>query len=90
MLFEQLMLLILFGVVVFMVIIPIYKFIMSFVVKAKPNPLKEAKKRIAVAKAEHEAAILNKETEKLYDSLYKETLQDSEEFEDSQLKQKKV
>lgn len=54
-------------------------------VPSKKDPVVEAKERLEVARAEAEAARLNKETEKVYSHLYEEVLQDEEEGERKKL-----
>lgn len=80
MLFEDIILLLMSGAAVFFIGIPIYKFI-RVVAPPKRNPLEEAKERLERARLEAEAAKLNKETEKLYNNLYEETLQEDNETE---------
>jgi hypothetical protein len=44
----------------------------------KRDPLADAQERLRVAKVDAEAARLNRETERIYESLYEETLADEE------------
>lgn len=74
MLFETVLLLILIGFSIFFVGIPLVKLIKVFVPQ-KRNPLKEAQERLELAKIEAEAAKLNKETEKIFEHLYEDTLE---------------
>jgi len=70
-------LLILFGsgISFLFVVRPIYKFIVAVIPREKDS-LKEAKERLEIARKEIEAAKLNKQTEELYEKMYKETLED--------------
>lgn len=85
--FEDLLLLGLLGVVIFLIAIPTFKFIKAVLPK-KTNPLVEAKQRLEQAKLEKEAALLNKETEKLYEELYEEALQEDDQEKFQQEKSK--
>jgi hypothetical protein len=78
--FEALLTLLALGIGVFLIGIPFYKLVKS-VIPPKRNPLEEAKERLEQARLEAEAVRLNKETEKLYSELYKETLEDDTESE---------
>lgn len=80
MLFEDIILLLLFGVGIFLIGIPTYKLVAAIVPK-KRNPLKEAKERLELVRVEIEAAKLNKEAEKLAENLYSETLDDDDKKE---------
>jgi hypothetical protein len=75
MLFEQLLILSALGIGVFFILIPLVKLIKSITPK-KRNPLAEAKERLEQARVEVQAARLNKETEQVYDELYKDVLED--------------
>jgi hypothetical protein len=77
MLFEDILMLIALGSSVFFIGIPIWKLIKT-IVPQKRDPVAEAKQRLAVAKADAEAAKLNKEAEKVYEELYQDVLQDDE------------
>jgi hypothetical protein len=77
MLFEDILMLLALGGSVFFIGIPIWKLIRT-IVPPKRDPVAEAKQRLAVAKADAEAAKLNKETEKVYEELYQDVLQDDE------------
>ena len=57
--------------------IPFYKFIRA-AIPQKRDPVKEAKERLEIAKADAEAARLNKEAEKVYEELYQDALEDDE------------
>lgn len=61
----------------FLIVLPLCKFYRALA-PVKRDALKEAKMRLDVAKAEAEAAVLNKETEKLYEEIYSEVLEDSD------------
>lgn len=76
--FEDLMLLVLLWTGVFLIGVPVYKFVKAVVPK-KRNSLVEAKERLEQARIDAEAARLNKEAEKLYEEMYEETLQDDEQ-----------
>jgi hypothetical protein len=78
MLFEDIILLLMSGAAVFFIGIPIFKFI-RVIAPPKRNPLEEAKERLELARLEAEAARLNKETEKVIETMYEETLQDEED-----------
>lgn len=82
--FEGILILLMLASAVFFVGIPVIKLI-KLMVPSKKNPVVEAKERLEVARAEAEAARLNKETEKVYSHLYEETLQDEEEGERKKL-----
>lgn len=75
MLFEDLLLLFAMGSGIFFVGIPVWKFI-RLAMPERRDPVAEAKLRLEVAKADAEAARLNKETEKVYENLYSEVLED--------------
>lgn len=81
MLLEDLIFLILLGTSAYFIGIPLLKAggqILRNRFPKKVNPLEEAKARLEQAHLEAEAARINKETEKLYDELYAETLEDEE------------
>ncbi len=86
MLIEDIMLLTLLGVAVFLIGIPIFRLVKAVLPKKERNPLVEAKSRFEHARLEVEAAKLNKETEKMYEDLYQEALEDQE---DEQHKEKR-
>ncbi len=87
MLFEDIILLILLGSGVFLIGIPFYKLVRTFIPQ-KRNPLAEAKERLEQARLEVEAARLDKEREKLYNKMYDEALQEQEETENQQQEKK--
>jgi hypothetical protein len=78
MLFEQILILILFISAIYFIGIPVYK-IAKQLAPVKKDPLAEAKVRLEVAKQEIEAAKLNKEAEQIYSKLYEEVLVDDQE-----------
>jgi hypothetical protein len=85
--FEDLLLLLMLASGVFFIGIPGYKLISKLIPK-KTNPLEEAKQRLEHAKLEAQAARLNKETEKVYSSLYEETIEDADEQEQKEYRRK--
>lgn len=76
MLFEDILLLLGLGAGVFFIGIPLYK-IVRIILPQKRDPVKEAKQRVEVARADAEAAKLNKEAEKIYEELYSDVLDDN-------------
>lgn len=76
--FEALMTFIALGIGVFLIGVPSYKLVRTLF-PPKRNPLEEAKERLERARLEAEAALLNKQTEKLYNNLYKDVLEDDVE-----------
>jgi len=77
MLFEDMLLLLGLGVSVFLIGIPFYKLVRT-IIPEKRDPVKEAKIRLETARADAEAAKLNKEAEKVYEGLYNEALEDED------------
>jgi hypothetical protein len=77
MLFEDLVMLLALFSGVFLIGIPVWKFVRA-IVPEKRNPVAEARVRLEVAKADAEAAKLNKETEKVYEEIYGDVLGDDE------------
>lgn len=73
--FEHLLVVLVIVVGVYFIGIPAWKLYRTLV-PPKKDPLKEAKIRLEIARSEAEAAKLNQETEKLYDNLYKDVLED--------------
>jgi hypothetical protein len=63
------------GLGILFVAIPGFK-LYKTVFPSKPNPVKDAQEKLEQAKAEAEAAKLNKKTEELYKTLYEEILKD--------------
>jgi hypothetical protein len=61
------------GAVLLLFGVPILRFLKGAPWRRK-DPLAEAQERLRVAKMEAEAARLNREAEKIYESLYEETL----------------
>lgn len=78
MLFEDILLLLGLGTSVFLIGIPFYKLVKLLVPK-KRNRVAEAQERLAAAKAEAEAAQLEKQAEKIYEDLYQEALEDDDD-----------
>jgi hypothetical protein len=58
--------------------IPTFKFLKAITPKKKKSNLVEAKERLEQARLDAEAAKLNKETDRLYDQMYQEALQEDE------------
>ena len=81
------MLLALLASGIFLIGIPVYKLV-RVVVPSKRNNLTEAKERLEQARLDAEAARLNKETEKLYNKMYEEALQDEDSQKDEQQQEK--
>ena len=75
MLFESVLMLIAFGIAVFLIGIPLIKLV-KVLVPQKKDPLRDAKVRLEIAHKETEAARLNKETEKLYQEMYDDIITD--------------
>lgn len=73
MLIEELLLIGLGFIFVFLIGLPLYK-IARLIYPVKKDPIKEAKIRFEVAEQEFEAAKLNKKTEKIYNDLYEDVL----------------
>jgi hypothetical protein len=81
---EDILILLVLGSGVFLVGIPFYKLVRA-IVPHKRNALLEAQERLEQARLDAEAARLNKEAEKLYETLYQESLEED----DSEQKQEK-
>lgn len=79
--FESVLVFLLIGITLFMVGIPMIKLI-KMLLPTRRDPVGEAQERLEIAKKEAEAARLNKETEKVLDQLYQETLEDDETLEE--------
>lgn len=60
----------------FLIVLPLYKFYRA-ITPVKRDPIMEARIRLDTAKAEAEAAALNKKAEQIYEELYNEALEDS-------------
>jgi hypothetical protein len=79
MLFERILVLVLFTISFFLIVIPSIKLIkqlfslMNFKIPIKMDPVKEAKKRLKDMEQEVEAAKLNKKTDQLIDELYNDS-----------------
>lgn len=78
MLFETMLIILASGISVFAIGVPAFKLVKS-VIPLKIDPVKEAKIRLDVAKKESEAARLNKEADELYEKMYQEALDESNE-----------
>jgi hypothetical protein len=76
------------GIGIFMIGIPGYKLYRA-AFPPKRNALKEAQERLEQARLEAEAAKLNKETEKVYEDLYHDVLED-EPSEDENSKHRRL
>lgn len=77
---EQILILLLLFSSVFMIGIPIIKLVRRLSPE-KRDPVKDAKQRLEHARLELEAARVNKETEKVYNDLYHDVLEDDTESE---------
>lgn len=75
MLLEDILLLMLLASGVFLVGVPIFRF-MHAITPKKRNNLQEAKERLEQARLDAEAARLNKEAEELYQKMYEEACED--------------
>jgi hypothetical protein len=75
MLLEDILLAAAIGVAAWMVVMPIVRFLKVAPWRRK-DPLAEAHERLRVAQVEAEIARVNRETEKIYEGLYDETLSD--------------
>jgi hypothetical protein len=75
MLLEDILLAVVVGVVIVVVGWPIYRFLRVTPWRRR-NPLAEAQERLRIAKLEAEAARVNRETERVYENLYEETMTD--------------
>lgn len=78
MLIEDILLFLLGGGAFFFIGIPLIQLIKRLMPAAKKNSLAEAKERLEQARLDVEAAKLNKETEKIYNHLYEDVLQDDD------------
>lgn len=81
MLFEDILLLLLFGVAVFFIGIPLVQFVKRLLPVSKKSSLALAKERLEQAHLDAEAAKLNKQTEEIYDHLYEDVLKDDDDVE---------
>lgn len=77
--FEDLVLLLIVGVVFFFVGIPMYKTVRQLLPPPKRDSLAEAKERLEQAKRDREAQKLNQQADQMYDDMYKEALEEDEE-----------
>src|SRR5271165_5604830 len=75
MLLEDILLAVAVGIVLLMVGVPIVRSL-KVVAWRRKDPLAEAHERLRLAKLEAEVAKVNREAEKIYESLYDETLAD--------------
>ena len=75
MLFEDILIILAGGISVFFIGVPLWRLAQLFHSK-KRDAVAEAKIRLEVAKKDLEAARLNKETEKLYEEMYRQALED--------------
>jgi hypothetical protein len=73
MLLEDILLAVAVGVVLLLVGVPIVRSL-KLVPWPRKDPLAEAQERLRIAKLEAEAARVNREAEKIYESLYEETV----------------
>jgi len=78
MLIEEILLLIIGGGAVFFLGIPAYK-IVKALLPSKTNALADAKERLEKARLDAEAARLDKETNKIYNDLYQDVLDEDED-----------
>lgn len=83
--FEIILMLVALGVGIFLIGIPFYRLVKS-IVPTKRDPLKEAQERLEQARLETEAAKLNKQTERLYDTIYTEALQEEYQLEKKEMR----
>ena len=80
MLFETVLISIVIGIAIFFIGIPLTKLVKAVVPPPKKDPLVEAKVRLELARKEKEAALLNKETDQLYQQMLDEIIDnDSDE-----------
>jgi hypothetical protein len=80
MLFETVLIFIVTGIAIFFIGIPFTKLVKAVVPPPKKDPLVEAKVRLELARKEKEAALLNKETDQLYQQMLDEIINnDSDE-----------
>ena len=77
---EDLLLIVAVGVVLGFVGWPVYLFAHRLS-RRKGDPLADAQERLRIARIEAETARVNRETERIYDEMYKETLEPSETHE---------
>lgn len=76
MLFEQLLIFVAIFLAIFMIGIPLIKLVKALI-PVKKDPLAEAKIRLEVARKEAEAARLNQETDKIYNQICNDIVDDS-------------
>ena len=75
MLLEDLLLVVVVGIVVLLLGRPIVRLLQTASWRQK-DPLAEAKERLRIAKIEAEVARVNRETERIYEGLYEDTLKE--------------
>ena len=78
MLLEDVLLAVAIGIVGLFVAWPLAR-LFKAVSQRQRDPLAEAQERLRVAKLEAEAARVNREADRIYETLYEETLQDGRE-----------
>jgi hypothetical protein len=76
MLFEQLLIFVAIFLAIFMIGIPLIKLVRALI-PVKKDPLVEARIRLEVARKEAEAARLNQETDKIYNQICNDIVDDS-------------
>ena len=76
--FEVMLLFLLAVSGIFLIGIPFFKLVKR-IVPTRRDPVKEAQDKLMQAKLDAEAARLNKETEKVYQHLYDDLLQDEDD-----------
>ena len=77
---EDLLLVVAIGVVLGFVGWPVY-LLAHRLTRKKRDPLADAQERLRIAQLEAETARVNRETERIYDEMYKEALEPSEPYE---------
>jgi len=80
MLFEKVLYLVLLLMAIFMIGVPLTKLV-KMMIPQKPDPLLQAREELERAQKEAEAARLKREAEKIYSSLYNETLENESQEE---------
>lgn len=76
---ETVLIILILSLSFFLVGVPAVKIIRSLLPKAKVDPVVAARIRLETAQKEVEAARLDKEAEKIYDHMYEELINDSED-----------
>jgi hypothetical protein len=77
MLLEDALVVVAIAIVLGVVGWPVYRFASQPPWRRKKDPLAEANERLRLAKLEAEAARVNRETERIYDAMYEEALDDT-------------